>query len=238
MYRGMTITPPFFEIGPKNYLYGDQVLELALAADEASRRYGIPVIFTTPFTEIRRVAEMTKNLLVFAPHMDPIPIGRGLADILPEAIKAAGAVGVMLNHAERPIHYDVLRRSIERASEIGLLTIACANSIAEAKSIALLAPDIIVAEPTELIGTGRTSDREYVQASIEAVKSVDKKIFVLQGAGISNGDDVYRVIRAGAEATGSSSGIVKAEDRKAMVEDMLRSARKAWDERQAENMIG
>ena len=233
MYRGITITPPFFEIGPKNYLVGDEVLGLALAADEASRRYDVPVIFTTPFTEIRRVAEHTKNLLVFAPHMDPLPVGRGLADILPEAIKAAGAVGVMLNHAERPIHFDVLRRSIDRAAEVGLLTIACANSIAEAKAIAFLGPDIIVAEPTELIGTGKTSDMAYVQASIEAVKSVDDRILVLQGAGISTGEDVYRVIRAGAEATGSSSGIVKARDRNLMVDQMLSSARKAWDERHA-----
>ena len=27
---------PFFEIGPKSYLYGDDILDLALAADAAS----------------------------------------------------------------------------------------------------------------------------------------------------------------------------------------------------------
>ena len=231
MYRGITLKPPFFEIGPKNYLYGDEVLDLAKAADEASYRYNVPIIFTTPFTEIRRVAEQTKHLLVFAPHMDPLPIGRGLADILPEAVKAAKAVGVMLNHAERPIHYDVLRRSIERADEVGLLTVVCANTIAEAKTIALLEPNIIVAEPTELIGTGQMSDMAYVRATIEAVKSINEDILILQGAGISNGSDVYKVILAGADATGSSSGIVKASNIAAMVDEMVGSVRKAWNER-------
>ena len=29
---------PFFEIGPKSYLYGDDILDLALAADAASEK--------------------------------------------------------------------------------------------------------------------------------------------------------------------------------------------------------
>jgi len=35
------IEPPFFEIGPKAYLYGDGVLALALAAERASIEYGV-----------------------------------------------------------------------------------------------------------------------------------------------------------------------------------------------------
>ena len=227
------IKAPFFEIGPKSYLYGDDVLNLALAADAAAEKYDVDVIFTTPFTEIRRVAEATKRLFVFAPHMDPLPVGRGLADILPEAVKAAGAKGVMLNHCERPLTVSVLRQTILRAKALELETIVCADSIAEARAIAELGPDIIVAEPTELIGTGQASSMDYVRASIEAVKSVNPDILVLQGAGISNGKDVYNVIYAGAEATGSSSGIVKAPSPAAMVDEMLGAVRHAWDDRNA-----
>ena len=229
MARSAMIKPPFFEIGPKAYLFGDDVVELAVAADRASVEFDVDVIFTTPFVDIRRVAEATERIRVFAPHMDAIRPGRGLADILPEAVKAAGAVGVMLNHCERPITFDVLRQTIARADELELCTIVCANSIAEARCIAHLKPDIIVAEPTELIGTGQASDMGYVRASIEAVKGVDPGVLVLQGAGISSGADVYRVIAAGAEATGSSSGIMKAPDRAAMAREMIRAAREAWD---------
>ncbi len=224
------IRAPFFEIGPKSYLVGDEVLELALAAERASGKYGVDIIYTCPYTEIRRVADATQRIFVFAPHMDALERGRGLADILPEAIKAAGAVGVMLNHCERPLGVSVLRRTIERAKDLGLMTAVCADSISEASAIAHFRPTLIVTEPTELVGTGKTSGMEYVSASIEAVKSVDKDILVLQGAGISSGEDVYKVIRAGAEATGSSSGIVKAPDPAAMVDEMICAVRRAWDE--------
>ncbi len=225
------IKTPFFEIGPKSYLFGDDILDLAKAADTASEKYGVDIIFTCPVVDIRRVKEATKHIHVFAPHMDPIPVGRGLADILPESLVAAGAEGVMLNHVEKPLTFEVLTETIKRAEEVGLTTIVCADSMAEAAKIAGLHPDIIVAEPSELIGTGVSVGPEYVAAATECVKNVDESILVLTAAGISNGEDVYNTIIAGADATGSSSGVAKAADRAAMVDEMIAAVRKAWDMR-------
>lgn len=234
MYPKCTICAPFFEIGPKSYLYGDDVLDLALAADAASEKYDVDIIFTTPIVELRRVKEATHRIHVFAPHMDSLRPGRGLADILPESLAAAGAEGVMLNHCEKPLTVAELKAAIGRADEVGLASIVCADSIAEASAIAHLRPNIIVAEPTELIGTGKASDKDYVEASTKSVKEVDPDIMVLQGAGIKCYDDVYRNIFAGADATGSSSGIVALptrEERNKMVDDMIRAVRDAWDAR-------
>ncbi len=231
MKQDFTLRPPFFEIGPKSYLYGDDVVNLARAADAAAKKYDVDIIFTTPIVELRRVADATERIFPFAPHMDPLTPGRGLADILPESLVAAGARGVMLNHVERPVSLAVLAQTIRRADEVGLATIVCTDSVREAAAVAHLRPNIIVAEPSELIGTGKTSDMDYVRASIEAVKSVDAAIYVLQGAGISCGEDVYRVIYAGAEATGSSSGVVKAPDPAAMIDEMISAVRRAWDDR-------
>lgn len=234
MYPNCTVRAPFFEIGPKSYLFGDDVLDLALAADAASEKYDVDIIFTTPIVELRRVKEATHRIHVFAPHMDSLRPGRGLADILPESLKAAGAEGVMLNHCEKPLTVAELNAAIKRADEVGLATIVCADSIAEASAIAHLCPNIIVAEPTELIGTGKASDKEYVEASTKSVKEVNPDIMVLQGAGIKCYDDVYRNIFAGADATGSSSGIVALptrEERNKMVDDMIRAVRDAWDAR-------
>jgi len=230
MYKGLEIKPPFFEIGPKAYLYWEETLKLARAADQASAKYDVPIIFTPQYTEINVVAKATENLLVFAQHMDPLPIGRGLGSVLPESVKAAGAVGVMLNHAEKPMSISDLYQAIRRADEVGLVSIVCADSIEEATAIAHLSPNIIVAEPTQLIGTGQTSDKEYVTATISSIKKINPQIHVLQGAGISKGEDVYNVIKTGAEATGTSSGIVKAEDPEAMVDEMIGAARRAWDD--------
>ena len=188
------IKAPFFEIGPKSYLYGDDIMELALAADAASEKYDVDVIFTCPVVDIRRVAEATKRLHVFAPHMDPIYPGRGLADTLPESLVAAGAEGVMLNHVEKPLAFEVLAETIKRADEVGLTTIVCADSMADASKIAGLHPDIIVAEPSELIGTGVSVGPEYVAAATDSVKNVDENILVLTAAGIAGGEDVYNTI--------------------------------------------
>lgn len=225
------IKAPFFEIGPKSYLYGDDIMELALAADAASEKYDVDVIFTCPVVDIRRVAEATKRLHVFAPHMDPIYPGRGLADTLPESLVAAGAEGVMLNHVEKPLSFEVLAETIKRADEVGLTTIVCADSMADAGKIAGLHPDIIVAEPSELIGTGVSVGPEYVAAATDSVKNVDANILVLTAAGIAGGEDVYNTIMAGADATGSSSGVAKAADRPAMVDEMISACRRAWNER-------
>ena len=233
MASNCKIKAPFFEIGPKSYLYGQDVIDLAIAADKASQNYGVDIIFTTPIVEIARVKAATKNIHVFAPHMDPIVPGRGLADILPESLVAAGAEGVMLNHVEKPVDFDTLAKTIKRAEEVGLTTIVCADSMADASKIATLNPDIIVAEPSELIGTGVSVGPEYVEAATKCVKDVNPDILVLTAAGIANGQDVYNTIIAGADATGSSSGVAKAADRAAMVDEMIAAVRKAWDERNA-----
>ena len=225
------IKAPFFEIGPKSYLYGDDILELAKAADAASEKYKVDIIFTCPLVELRRVAENTKFIHVFAPHMDPLTPGRGLADVLPESLVAAGAEGVMLNHCEKPISIATLKATIKRAEEVGLTTIVCADSEEDASKIATLNPDIIVAEPSALIGTGVSVGPEYVEAATKCVKDVNPNILVLTAAGIANGTDVYNTIIAGADATGSSSGVAKAADRAAMVDEIIAACRKAWDER-------
>jgi triosephosphate isomerase len=139
----------------------------------------------------------------------------------------------MLNHVEKPVTFEVLAATIKRADEVGLTTIVCADSMADASKIATLTPDIIVAEPSELIGTGVSVGPEYVEAATKCVKDVNPDILVLTAAGIANGQDVYNTIIAGADATGSSSGIAKAADRAAMVDEMIAAVRKAWDERNA-----
>ena len=226
-----SIRAPFFEIGPKSYLYGQDVIDLAKAADAASAKYDVDIIFTTPIVEIARVKAATSRIHVFAPHMDPLRPGRGLADILPESLVAAGAEGVMLNHCEKPLSLGVLKETIKRADEVGLTTIVCADSMAEASMIAMLNPNIIVAEPSELIGTGVSVGPEYVKAATDAVKKINPDILVLTAAGIANGNDVYNTIFAGADATGSSSGVAKAADRAAMVDEMISAVRRAWNAR-------
>jgi len=229
------IRAPFFETSVKNYIYGDAVLEYAIAADAASKEYDVDVLFVAPYTEIRRVRENTEKLIVLAPYMDAIRVGRGIADVLPEALKAAGAQGVVLNHSERPMTLNAIRKTIDRANELDLITFVCASTVAEAQALAMLHPDILNTEPTELIGSGNVSDLEYVREVIRAVKSIDQSILVEQAAGITTAKQVYDFIMEGSEAAGSASGILISANPHSLLNDMVRSVRKARDDLSRQN---
>ena len=115
-----------------------------------------------------------------------------------------------------------------------MLSFACADTIAEAKAIAHFKPDIINPEPAELIGTDSGSSEDFIRESIRAVKSIDPHILVEQAAGIRTGEQVYRNIILGADGVGAASGIVNAEDPLAKVEEMIRSARMAYNDREVQ----
>ena len=167
------IRTPYFEVGTKNYVYGDKLLEYAKAADAAAEKYDIDVLFICPALEVRRVAENTKHLFVLATYMDTLRPGRGCADILPEGLKAAGAVGVMINHCEKPMSLPQMKKTIDRARELDFLVFACADTLDEAKAIAQLHPDIINPEPSEIIGGGKgASPMAYVRDSIKVIKEI------------------------------------------------------------------
>lgn len=227
-----TIRTPYFEIGTKNYIYGDTVLEYAKAADAAAEKYDIDVLFITPAVEIRRVKENTKHLIVLAPYMDTLRPGRGMADILPEALRAAGADGVVVNHCEKPMSLPQIKQTIARARELDMLVFACADTIAEAKAIAQLHPDIINPEPSELIGgtSNGVSDMGFVKESIRSIKAIYPDILVEQAAGITTGQQVYDFIMAGSEAAGAASGIMNASDPIAMIDEMIAATRRAADD--------
>ena len=213
---------PYFEIGIKNYIFGDDVLRIAKAADTAAVRYDVDVMLITPYTEIRRVAEQTERLIVLAPYMDLLRPGRGMADVLPEALQSAGAQGVVINHCERPVPLSTVSATIRRARELGLLSLVCVDTIEEARAVAILGPDIINPEPTELIGGQQASGMDYMQESVRAIKAIDPNIIVEQS---------YELVLAGMEAVGSASGVLRSADPIGMAEAMIRSVRSALDER-------
>lgn len=240
MHPGLEITPPFFGIGPKAYMYGGDLIELAMRADSLSRTYGVQGIITPQYVDIPLIARAVERLIVFAQHMDSLTPGRGVGSVLPEAIKAAGARGVLLNHVERRLARRELTRTMRRANEVGLATMVCADDVDDAVSIAELSPDIIIVEAPDLIAGGRRDDgnRAAIPVANEAIWSVDPRIRVLHGAGINGPQDVYDVTAAGAQGTGSSSAVFTASDPAAMLEAMIRAMRDAWNGTRSANEFG
>lgn len=222
--RKKKVNTPFFVFNPKSYLYGEELLELARVADNLAKNNEISIFVTVPFTDVERIASETSHIIVTTQHLEGIKPGRGMGYAFGKSLENVGAKATFLNHAEHPLTLSELNKSIEIAYELNMLTIVCADSIKEAEAIAMLKPDIILCEPTELIGTGQTSDDEYILRTNKAIKDVNSNILVMQAAGISTADDVYRTIKLGADGTGGTSGIVKADDPKQVLKDMIEAA--------------
>jgi triosephosphate isomerase (TIM) len=225
------IRPPFFEIGPKTFLDRAALLEVADAAWQASVRYEVAVIITPPALDIEAVKHTAQGLWVFAQSMDMARPGASTGAILPEALAAVGANGVMLNHAERPVDDGALPTAISRARDAGLLTLICADTIQQATRYAACAPDLILLEPHDLIGTAGHRRRPSIAEANAAVASVDPGVLVMHGGGVADEHHVRAIMTQGAAGTGCTTAIVKAADRRDMTARMIRAVREGWDAR-------
>lgn len=231
MHSEFIIKPPFFEVGPKAFLYGKEMLHLAKHADKLCDKYGVQIIFTPQYVDIPVLAMETAKIFVFAQHMDSIDVGKGVGSVLPEAIKEAGAKGVLLNHFEKKLSLDELKKTIFRADQVGLATMVCADTLEDVAQIARMNPNIIIAEPPELIGNGRRNleQQQAIEKINSVVRDINPDILVLHAAGISRAQDVFDVIAAGAQGTGSTSGIFLSNDPYRVLEEMIKAVREAWN---------
>lgn len=226
-----TLPVPYFEIGPKAYLYGKDALNLALRADALAEELDIGVIFTPQAVDIAPIAAATRHIQVFAQHMDTLPPGRGMGAMLPEALKAAGARGTFLNHAERKLSLPEIIRGIARAREVGLTSLVCVDNLSQALCVAEFRPDILLVEAEAQIGpSGTPASAESIRQARQALAGIDPAIRLMFSAGIHSPADVAEIIRGGAEGTGCTSAITTAPDPAKAMEAMLRTLRATWDE--------
>lgn len=229
------LTAPFFEFGPKAYIHGQEMLRLARCADSLAVEFGVDIIVSPQTVDLRLIASECHNIKVFSQHMDSLEPGRGIGETLAEALVEAGVAGTLLNHAEKRLTLAELQASIKRARSVGLISLVCVDNPEQATAVAHFSPDAILAESPELIGGGKrsASDGEGIRRTNAVVAEVNPEVQILHGAGINSAEDVYHVIRAGADATGSTSAIIKAPDPLKMLRDMIAAVRRAWDERNA-----
>lgn len=200
---------------------GESALRLAYMAERASRETGICIAIAPQMVDLRLISEAAP-IPIFAQHIDPVGYGRYTGHLTPEAIVDAGCVGTLISHSERRLDLELIERAVERASEVGLKTVVCADTVELCRAVAGYGPTAIAVEPPELIGTGIPVSKarpEVVSGAVEAVKSVNASVRVLCGAGITRGVDVEAAVRLGAEGVLVASGVVKSSDPfRAMVE--------------------
>ena len=208
---------------------GEGSVKLARDIAEAGSEKGVSVAVAPQYADLYRVVSQVK-VPVLAQHVDSLAPGRGTGWLLPEAAKEAGAVGSLVNHSERRLELDEIRKIVSRLRELKLVSVVCAKDVETAKEVASFGPDMVAVEPPELIGTGRAVSKvkpEVVHDAVREVHGVNPDVHVLCGAGISSGEDVRVALELGAEGVLVASCVTKAEDPRAAALDLVGGVLKA-----------
>jgi len=232
------LKPPLLVINFKTYRssFGAAALDIARAAERASKELGVTIILAPPLIETSNIAKSV-SIDVYAQHGDPIYYGAHTGHTPLEALRDIGVRGVLVNHSEDPTDLRSIIRISEIARELGLGTIVCSNSRGLAEAIALHAkPNMIALEPPELIGTGIAVSKakpEIILDGVRAVKKISGEILVLAGAGISTKDDASRALALGAEGVLVSSSIMLSREPGRAILEFAEALLRVWSSRSA-----
>jgi triosephosphate isomerase len=218
---------PFIIVNLKTYKesLGPKAVVLGKIAEEVSIETGVCVAIAPQNIDLIRVIDEV-DIPVFAQHIDPVNYGKFTGHILPEAMAEAGCSGTLINHSEKQLAIDVIEATVKRAKEVNLFQVVCVDSVETGCLVAPFSPDVIAIEPPELIGSGISvslAKPEVVSGSVTQCKSVNPKVKVLCGAGITDGKDAAAALKLGSSGVLVASGVVKASDPKAKLMDLASS---------------
>jgi len=201
---------------------GKKGVELAKIADQVSRDSGVTIAVAPQFTDLKTVTEAVE-IPVFSQHIDPIKPGAYTGHVLVEAVKAAGASATLLNHSERRIKISEIEEVLSLARVSDLATLVCTDTPGVSAAVASLNPDMIAIEPPDLIGTGVAVSKarpELITNAIKRIRSVNRSVDILCGAGVSTAEDVGKALELGTHGVLVSSSVVKGTSPLRLLENM------------------
>jgi triosephosphate isomerase len=211
----------------KNYpeAMGAGSVALAKAVREAVESIRVEGIVAPPLPMISLVASEVE-LKVYSQTVGTMTGEKTTGEVLPEAVKAAGASGTLLNHSESRKTLVELKELVPRTQGLGLDVCLCSRSQREAVSLAALSPRYLAIEPAELIGSGVAVSKvrpELVSKTVSALRKARYKGKILCGAGIVSGEDVARAVELGVDGVLVASSIVKSPNWKQKVSELAGS---------------
>lgn len=223
MLYAKSMDKPLIVVNFKTYesASGQSAEDLAASMEKFTNRNFRMIAVVSAF-DLHSIASNSTNLEVWSQHLDPVGKGSYTGWLEPESAIYRGAVGTIINHAEHKVSIKHVKELMEMLpSDFPIC--ACAADVSEAIELAKLNPTFIAVEPPELIGgdiSVTTADPSIVTDTVKAVKSVNSNVRVLCGAGVKNGSDVRKAIELGAEGVLLASGVTKAEDVNAVLDDL------------------
>jgi triosephosphate isomerase len=204
---------------------GNNGLELAAIADEiASRNPSVMVMVCPQLVQTGVVASLASRAVVFSQHSDLEGQGKFTGRVSLESVKAMGCKGTVLNHAERKLPHDLLRKTIARANSLGLQSLVCAMGAKEAVEIAKMKPTMIAVELPHLIGSRKSITRiapEEVEDAVKGIRKVNKKVVILAGAGVNSRKDAAKAIELGAQGVMLATFFVLSRNPRKALEELV-----------------
>jgi len=216
---------PLFLLNLKAYpaCLGPGAERMSRLLEEVGHAAGVAVAVAPAAPDLARVAHLVQ-IPVLAQHVDPIEPGAHTGFIPPEALRAAGARGSLVNHSEHPLSNRDAETTVTLLASLSLVSVVCARDVATARYLAHTKPDLLAIEPPELIGGDRavsTAKPEVVSGTVLAVREVAPDTGVLCGAGVHDRRDVARAIELGTEGVLVASAVTRAPDPKKVLQDLL-----------------
>lgn len=212
----------------KTYLEstGPNGLHVAKKIDQVCKNAPVDVLIAVQALDLEKIVAAVKNIKVIAQHVDGVGYGAHTGNLLPEEVKRSGGVGALINHSEHRIPKKELGKIIDLAQSIfPKYTVVCSPSFEETVIIERnFDPHIIAYEPPELIG-GDISVSTAKPEIIKKVVGISHERQILVGAGIKTIEDIKISLKLGAKGVLVASGVVKAKNPAAVVQEFL----KAWD---------
>lgn len=201
-------------INLKTYLNGKKSITLAKQIEKVNKK----IIIGVQPTEVYQISQAVKNP-IYCEHVDFQEPGRNTGFLIPEAVKAAGASGIFLNHSEHRLDLETIKKATKRCKSIGLKVAIFAKDLKQALELKKLKPDYLMIEPPELVA-GKIS---VSKAKPELIKNISKKLkypFIV-GAGIKSQEDVKIALELGASGIAVSSAVTKAKNPSKILKELV-----------------
>ncbi|ELZ01557.1 triosephosphate isomerase [Natrialba chahannaoensis JCM 10990] len=208
---------PFFLVNTKTSpkVVGDDLCEFAATVErvaaDTSRRFAL----APQGPDIRLVASETALPVVAqtAVRHEDASIG----DVTCEAVAAAGADAVFVNHPENEDALAAVGRLVERCDALGLASIVCVPDHQTAAAALAFdpAPDCLLFEqPADIASEGGVvrSNPAVLESFVEFVAAEAPETRVFVGGGIRTAEDVAQAFDCGVDATGAASAALEAAD--------------------------
>jgi triosephosphate isomerase len=217
------IKTPVLIVNLKQYdqALGNRPLDFAITAKKLAEKHDVTILIAPPDPLIDSTAKIS---LTISQHLDPYESGAYTGSLIAKEVKELGGIGSLINHSEKRIPHEDIKRCVELCKKYELVSIVCAKDNEEVMQVAKFRPDFIAIEPPELIGgdvSVSSARPDIIKKSVEEVKEIYPEIEILCGAGVKTKMDVRKALYLGTKGVLVASGIVKSDNIEKAMEELI-----------------